>query len=376
MISLRRILMVLLLPMVSLMKLSAEEDLLWLPEYFERVQELSDVEDGAYYLIAGVSQQEGHVLMTTELVNKKFKGVVAPQQERIFCEDATHVWQIHRSGNEVILRAVASGLYLYVPKSNKPEVELQSNSYTAWELQQKEDGFVLKNPSEQLRYLHTSRQSSADNPNPFGNYSFYEGTAETNLLYLYKLDVDYTAPTDNTVTYLTDGDKVPVYGNLIVRDGALLYPSVLLDALDFKPTQSFTVASGQLSYTRTLQDDNWETLALPFAANVPDGIDARELVSVEGGTLSFQPVTQIRPHVPVIIKSTGEAGMQVTFVSKACTVVPLTEVSSLMVPVYQFFEVNSAAEGIYLLTSDGQTFTLSDSGSRLRPFRGYVRMEE
>ena len=361
MISLRRILMVLLLPMVSFMKLSAEEDLLWLPEYFERVQELSDVEDGAYYLIAGVSQQEGHVLMTTELVNKKFKGVVAPQQERIFCEDATHVWQIHRSGNEVILRAVASGFYLYVPKSNKPEVELQSNSYTAWELQQKEDGFVLKNASEQLRYLHTSRQSSADNPNPFGNYSFYEGTVETNLLYLYKLDVDYTAPTDNTITYLTDGDKVPVYGNLIVRDGALLYPSVLLDALDFKPTQSFTVASGQLSYTRTLQDNNWETLALPFAANVPDGIDARELVSVEGGTLSFQPVTQIRPHVPVIIKSTGEAGMQVTFVSKACTVVPLNEVSSLMVPVYQFFEVNSAAEGIYLLTSDGHTFSLSDS---------------
>jgi hypothetical protein len=156
--------MVLLLPMVSFMKLSAEEDLLWLPEYFERVQELSDVEDGAYYLIAGMSQKEGHVLMTTELVNKKFKGVVAPQQDRIFCEDATHVWQIHRSGNEVILRAVASGHYLYVPKSNKPEVELQSNSYTAWELQQKEDGFVLKNPSEQLRYLHTSRQSSADNP--------------------------------------------------------------------------------------------------------------------------------------------------------------------------------------------------------------------
>ena len=47
MISLRRILMVLLLPMVSFVKLSAEEDLLWLPEYFERVQELSDVEEGA-----------------------------------------------------------------------------------------------------------------------------------------------------------------------------------------------------------------------------------------------------------------------------------------------------------------------------------------
>lgn len=371
---LRRILLLLLLPMISIQKISAEEELLWLPDYFERVNDASQVEDGAYYLIAGTSQQDGHVLMSATVVNKKLKGIVAPQQDRILCNDASLVWQLQRTGDEIILRAAAEGKFIVAPKGDKPEVELQANAYTTWTLQQQGDGFTLKHPTEVYRYLHTSYQRNADNPNPFGNYAYYDGTVETNVLYLYKLVADYTPPADNTITYLTDSDKVPAYGNLLVRNGALLYPSVLIDGAEFAPTRPFTVTAGQLTYTRTLQDGNWETLSLPFAAQVPEGIDVRELVSAEGGNLEFQPVPVIRPNVPVILRSATEEGAHVTFVSTGGTVSLPSDTPSALRPTYQHLYINSASEGIYLLTGAGMQFVRADSGSNLRPFRAFLAL--
>ena len=370
---LRRILLLLLLPIISTVKISAEEDLLWLPDYFKRVNDASQVEDGAYYLIAGTSQQDGHVLMSATVVNKKLKGIPTPEQDRIFCSDASLVWQLQRVGDEVILRAAAEGKFIFAPKADKPEVELQANAYTTWILQQQGAGFTLKHPTEALRYLHTSYQRNADNANPFGNYAYYDGTVETNVLYLYKLDADYAPPADNTVTYLATGDKVPAYGNLLVRNGALLYPSVLLDGMEFAPTRPFTVTAGQLTYTRTLQDGNWETLSLPFAAHVPEGIDARELVSVEGDNLEFQPVTEISPNVPVILRCATAGGASVTFVSTGGTVSLPAEHPSALRPTYQPLYINSATEGIYLLSGAGMQFVRADSGSSVRPFRAFLK---
>lgn len=369
---LRRILLLLLLPIISIQKLSAEEDLLWLPDYFERVNDASQVENGAYYLIAGTSQQDGHVLMSATVVNKKLKGIQTPQQDRLLCADPTLVWQLQCVGDEVIIRAAETGKYIVAPKSDKPEVELQANAYTTWILQQQGDGFTLKHPSQTHRYLHTSYQRNADNPNPFGNYAYYDGTVETNVLYLYKLDADYAPPTDNTVTYLTDGDKVPAYGNLLVRNSALLYPSVLLDGMEFAPSEPFTVTAGQLTYTRTLEDGNWETLSLPFTASVPEGIDARELVSLDGDNLEFQPVTEIRANVPVILRSKASSGASVTFISTGGTVSLPTEHPSPLRPTYSHIYINSASEGIYLLTAEGMTFVRADSGSTLCPFRSFL----
>ena len=372
MYSFRRIIQVYLLSIVSVLGLSAEE-LVWLPQHFVRVQSVEEIESGAYYLVAGFSQKDGHVLMTTSVVNKKLKGIIHPQAERIFCEDASLVWQIFNAEGEVLLRAAEGGKYLLAPQSNKPEVELHASEYTIWKLLPKDDGMVLRHAQEQWRYLHTSYQANAKNPNSFGNYFYTEGTVETNKLYLYKLDADYTPPTDNAITYLNDGDQVPPYGNLIVRNGALLYPSVLLDAEEFFPISPFSVAEGQLTYTRILNDTGWETLSLPFAADVPSGIDARELERIDGETLVFKPVTQIRPHIPVILRSEHDSGVRVTFVSKAGMVSAPTAASLPLVPVYQHLEISSETEEIYLLSGSGMTFTHAGNGSSLRPFRAYIQ---
>lgn len=372
MYSFRRIIQVYLLSIVSVLGLSAEE-LVWSPQHFVRVQSVDEIESGAYYLVAGVSQKDGHVLMTSSVVNKKLKGFVYPQSECIFCEDASQVWQIFCTDGDVILRAAEVGKYLLAPQSNKPDVELHASEYTIWKLLPKDDGVVLKHAQEQRRYLHTSYQANAQNPNPFGNYFYTEGTVETNKLYLYKLDADYTPPTDNTITYLNDGDPTPAYGNLIVRNGVLLYPSVLLDAAAFLPTSSFSVEEGQLTYTRVLNDTGWETLSLPFAADVPSEIDARELERIDGETLVFRPVTQIRPHIPVILRSEHAVGVSVTFVSKAGVVSAPTATNHPFVPVYQQLDISSEAEDIYLLSGSGMTFTLAAYGSSLRPFRAYIK---
>lgn len=374
--SIRIFLLLILLPICSSVSVLAEDELLWLPDYFERVQELSDVEHGAYYLIAGVSSHDGHVMMTSELVNKKLKGVAFPQHNSILCDDGALVWQVYRSGNEVFLRAAQEGQYLYVPNAKKPEVEIRTAQYTTWELQEKGDGFVLKHPAEKYRYLYTSYYQNKENPNPFGNYYFTEGTVETNVLYFYKLNADNTPPTDNSITYLKDGDDIPSNGNLMVYQGKLLYPSVLLDAIEFNISEPFSVTEGQLTYTRILQDNNWETLCLPFAAQVPQGIDARELVSVANGELIFQPASEIRPHVPVILRSESSTGMSVTFFSKSGMVTPPTQPTNApFFPLYQQLNVATAAEGIYLLANPGLSFTLADAGSTLRPFRAYIKME-
>ena len=369
----RRTLLFVLLSMLSVMGSRAEDKLAWLPDYFDRVTTLEELVDGAYYLVAGTSQRDGHVMMTGDVVNKKLLGVINEQQNRIYCEDGTYVWQILRAGNEVILRAVLTDKFIYAPQSNKPEVELQAGKYTTWLLQEKGDGFVLKHPSEKSRYLHTSYAANADNPNPFGNYSFSEGTVETNVLYFYKLDAPYSVPTDNTVTYLEEGEKVPAYGNLIVKNGKLCTPSVLLDGMDFEPMQPFTVSEGQLSYTRILEDGNWETLALPFAATVPSEVEARELSRVEQTTLEFTSVSEIRPHVPVIIRCKSKATESVTFVAKAGEVSLPTAKRSTFSPLYQQMAVGDASEGVFLLTAFGKTFVLADRGSTLRPFRAYMQ---
>ena len=373
MLSLRHISLVLLLPIVSVMTLWAESRLAWLPDDFDRVTTLPEVVDGAYYLVAGTSQRDGHVMMCAEVINKKLFGAKHAQQDRICCEDGSWVWQIFRTNDEVILRAALAEKYLYAPQSNKPEVELQAGNFTTWILQQKDDGFVLKHPDEKYRYLHTSYASNADNSNPFGNYSFSEGTVETNVLYLYKLDAPLTQPTDNRITYLKDGEKVPAYGNLIVQNGKLCGSSVLLDGKDFLPSQAFTVSEGQLRYTRTLQDGCWETLCLPFTAKVPEGIEVRELTGIDGEQLCFTSVSEIRPHVPVILRSRNGEAHTVTFVSQAGTIAPPTYSGAPFSPNYQHMAVADASEGIFMLTASGKTFVLTDAGSVLRPFRAFIQ---
>ena len=371
--ALHRISLTLLLLMVSVANLLAEGRLAWLPDYFKRVTNLSEIVDGGFYLIAGTSQQDGHVMMSSEVVNKRLLGVIATQEERILCDNERLVWQLLRTGNDIIVRSANSGKYVYAPQSNKPEVELHESQYTTWTLQQKDDGFVLKHPNESYRYLHTSYSTKVENSNPFGNYFYSDGTVETNVLYLYKLEAHYEAPTDNSITYLKQGDKVPAYGNLIVKDGKLLYPSVLLDGKELSVEQSFKIEKGGLTYTRTLQDGNWETLALPFAATVPGGAEARELVEVNDGTLVFNAVTELRPHVPVIIRSVSNQSVNVTFVSKEGEVTPLQVMEGAFCATYQQKSISSSSECIFLLSASGKSFVLSDRGSFLRPFRAYIK---
>ena len=60
----RRTLLFVLLSMLSVMGSRAEDKLAWLPDYFDRVTTLEELVDGAYYLVAGTSQRDGHVMMT------------------------------------------------------------------------------------------------------------------------------------------------------------------------------------------------------------------------------------------------------------------------------------------------------------------------
>lgn len=372
--SLFRILLTSLLLIVSAGNLLAEGRLAWLPEYFHRVTSITDIVDGGYYLIAGTSQRDGHVMMSGEVVNKKLLGVTMPQEEQILCDNKLLVWQLHRTENDIIVRAAHSGKYLFAPQTNRPEVELHASQYTTWSLQEKEGGFVLKHPAESYRYLHTSYSTNTTNPNPFGNYFYTDGTIETNVLYFYKLDAQYEAPKDNAITYLQEGEKAPVYGNLLVQNGKLLYPSVLLDAQSFTPDQPFTIDEGQLTYSRTLQDENWETLALPFPASVPSGIEARELLEVSDGVLQFRVVTEVRPNVPVIFRRLSDATETVTFVSNAGTITPYSNSEGIFRGTYHPLSVSSASEGIFLLSASGKHFTLADHGSTLRPFRAYIKL--
>jgi len=166
---------------------------------------------------------------------------------------------------------------------------------------------------------------------------------------------------------------------VVVADGeeaTLRNEVVLTDRQPFVPGRAFTVAAGAFAYERQAYTDGlWETVCLPFDAQVPDGFVAETLTEIRAGELFFSSTDRLEGGKPAIVRYVGpseEEKVSQRWEAEPGSVwtAPATDVFA---GVFDTLRVNSTAEGIYLLDNTGQTFVRAAAGSSLCPFRAYLK---
>lgn len=189
----------------------------------------------------------------------------------------------------------------------------------------------------------------------------------------------------NTIIYINnaEADVVPAQWDFVVGCGAteavLLNEVVLKDKAGFNPVRSFMAGEGTLAYEReACSDGSWETLYVPFDADLPEGFVAE---SFEGlvratGELRFAETDYIPANTPLIVHHTGYSGTEKVMLriwNRSGEVgLPETE-SSIFTGTYVFRTLGDGDTGIYLL--DGEDFVRGKAGSTLPPFRAYMHPE-
>ena len=174
----------------------------------------------------------------------------------------------------------------------------------------------------------------------------------------------------------TESASVP-WDFLIGKKGdaySLLTTTSLTDKQALSFDREFQVADKQLSYTRkAAPGTGWETIVLPFSADVPKNWVAQIFRRYESGKLSFEETKTIPAHTPAIIRRLNEADTEsVTFLSNAGTIKTALPETDLFKGTYAPLTVASAEEGFYLLKADGTAFVRAAAGSKLMPFRAGI----
>ena len=172
--------------------------------------------------------------------------------------------------------------------------------------------------------------------------------------------------------------RVPSSWTFVViaqNDGTyrLLRPTTLRDRRALYIPHPFSVAAGNLSFAREpLADGGWETLVLPFEANVPQGIVAEELTEASTSQLTFAQTSSISRATPVIFQS--KAGGEMLFVAQSGLVSTADVGDGVFFGTFEALTVGSEAERLFLLNADGSSFVLAAAGSGLSPFRAAIRI--
>lgn len=177
----------------------------------------------------------------------------------------------------------------------------------------------------------------------------------------------------------TESASVP-WDFLIGKKGdtySLLTHNRLTDKLSISFDREIQVADKQLSYTRKAAPGyGWETIVLPFSADVPKNWVAQICLGYESDKLSFEETKTIPANTPAIIRRTNEAETEsVTFLSNAGTIPTGLPETDLFKGTYLPLTVASAEEGFYLLNADGTAFVRAAAGSKLMPFRAAIQIK-
>ena len=186
----------------------------------------------------------------------------------------------------------------------------------------------------------------------------------------------------NTIFYIRDADAPSleqVDGILVgcsQTPAHLLRGGTLHDKQPLLIDRDIDLEAGALAYERQFQQDGgWETLCLPFAIRLPEGLNAEQQVGWENNLLSFAPIGEIPAHTPVIVCDTRSqtSPSPTTLTALGGLIQPCREWTSSLAGNYQWMEVGATpSANIFLLQADGTAFVRAAEGSRLAPFRAYL----
>lgn len=181
--------------------------------------------------------------------------------------------------------------------------------------------------------------------------------------------------TSNQIIYIADDQigNIPSSWTLTATYKQLIRGGTLTDKSEVSVKKSINTDAGQLTYSRQFIDKNWETLCIPFTANVPEGFQAEELQGYADNQLKFTPTNTITANVPVIIRSTG-AKTTLILTNTGGDFITGTDSNAVFLSNYQPLQVNQTDES-YFLGNEGQSFVKAARGSKLSPFRAYIHIK-
>lgn len=146
---------------------------------------------------------------------------------------------------------------------------------------------------------------------------------------------------------------------------------VLTDGYDFHAPVAFEAKNA--SYSRTVAQDGWYSLVLPFAAEVPGGVTVEKFQSLDeaGSMATFAKVMTMEGDVPYIFEATaGSVEFEAQNVAVAATPAALTD--GAFTGTYATTEAGSVT-GQYALRADGTGFGVCDATAYVPAFRAWLQ---
>lgn len=173
-------------------------------------------------------------------------------------------------------------------------------------------------------------------------------------------------------------------GDLQLAELVLYYPheKVMTNWLDLREETSPVFCGvptvNDLKIKRSIAQDKWVGLCLPFNYDIPDGWDVRELDHVNGSgenaSMIFDSASDIKAGKPYIVKTNADVSL--IEVNNA-TISPMTTtVSKNGVNMIGNIGQTSIPEGSYYISTDGTLKKLMAENANLKGFRAYFTVDE
>lgn len=148
----------------------------------------------------------------------------------------------------------------------------------------------------------------------------------------------------------------------------------LKDANDFAAPVDFTATDAAFKRTATGYD-GWATVCLPFAANVPEGVEAWEIESVKAGALNMKSITTIPANKAVLLQFDEATGLAV-YASSATVAKTVAASESGKTELVGVYAKQQAPVGSYVLQKKDGTLAFykveTDKQPNIPAFRAYL----
>lgn len=173
-----------------------------------------------------------------------------------------------------------------------------------------------------------------------------------------------------------DGEVVPRSWRFVVACGSEenVLSDGCLEIADKQPLftdRDIKIRVGQVVYHRTgMKEKQWQTFSLPFDADVVSG-SLYQLVGEKDDVLNFEKTMQVKADEGYIGMATENG--KVSFSSKAGFIRHSSNVSSELIGNVTPLVVAEANGATYMLHPTEQCFKRAAVGSRLAPFRAYLK---
>ena len=149
----------------------------------------------------------------------------------------------------------------------------------------------------------------------------------------------------------------------------------LVDGKPFKTPAAFT--ADKAKFTKTFTDAKCGTMVIPFAADLPSGIEAYNLTGDNGTTITHTDAASIAANAPVLLKSAAATSYEFTATSVAIAATVDESTNGKLIGTYVGTKAAADANN-YVLQNGGAGlgfFKVTGTDATVKPFRAYLNTD-